>query len=81
MDEEGQAILDDARRRLATPPTAAERGQIVYLLDPADAYSLYQAAWDKWVHHQCPEGLLFNPNTNVCDFPQAVPENVNPAPR
>jgi hypothetical protein len=43
-----------------------------YRPNPADCGSFYQCVWGQPHLIQCPDGMHFNPETNVCDWPQNV---------
>eukprot|EP00062_Callorhinchus_milii_P015801 gi/632966470/ref/XP_007899433.1/ PREDICTED: mucin-2-like [Callorhinchus milii] len=50
-------------------------------IDPTDSSSFYQCAFGRTFHLSCPPGLIFNPQSSVCDFPINVqPSSAVPSP-
>lgn len=49
--------------------------------NPADGHSFYQFRAGHAYKHTCPDGLIFNAELSVCDYPGNVSRDNNPAPR
>src|SRR4051794_37662625 len=84
LTPEQQAILDTWRATLDGKDGPQADGTIVG--DPDDAHSYYRFAGGIPHRQTCAfedvnNRLVFNPEHNVCDWPQNVSADVNPAPR
>jgi len=44
-----------------------------HLSNGDDCRTFYRCVWDKKVLMHCPEGTVFNPEINVCDYKERVP--------
>lgn len=51
---------------------AEEDGHISYHPDKADCTHYYMCEGERKHHMPCPAKLVFNPNENVCDWPENV---------
>ena len=49
-----------------------EDGHISYHKDKADCRMYYMCEGERKHHMPCPANLVFNPNENVCDWPENV---------
>lgn len=49
-----------------------EDGHISYHPDKADCTMYYMCEGERKHHMPCPSNLVFNPNENVCDWPENV---------
>lgn len=49
-----------------------EDGHISYHPDKADCKMYYMCEGERKHHMPCPANLVFNPNENVCDWPENV---------
>lgn len=49
-----------------------EDGHISYHKDHADCTMYYMCEGERKHHMPCPSNLVFNPNENVCDWPENV---------
>ena len=49
-----------------------EDGHISYHPDKADCTRYYMCEGERKHHMPCPANLVFNPNENVCDWPENV---------
>jgi len=49
-----------------------ENGHISYHPDKADCTHYYMCEGERKHHMPCPANLVFNPNENVCDWPENV---------
>jgi hypothetical protein len=85
LTPEQQATLDSWRATLEGKNGSMADGACVG--NPEDAYSFYQYRQGVPYKHQCPlldnqgDRQVFNPEINACDWPNNVPDDVNPAPR
>lgn len=58
--------LVGAEDPVCPPPDGS--GEIVFFPDPDDCHSYYECSNGEPIHMSCPDGLVWNPELDVCDF-------------
>uniref|UniRef100_A0A0N5AHL5 Chitin-binding type-2 domain-containing protein n=1 Tax=Syphacia muris TaxID=451379 RepID=A0A0N5AHL5_9BILA len=52
------------------PPCQESSGIAGFRTDTIDSRRYFQCAQGKWIHMDCPAGLVWNPRALVCDWPK-----------